>query len=458
MAVMQLAATTAQNPRPRLADDVDLIGPFEGSGLKEPPFIARRADGQVVQMAPIVFAVAEAIDGERTPARIAECVSQRVKRDIPTDLVTELIEGRLRPHGVVAPSDGSNRPQPRRESVLGLQFKTKVIPDSWTWVATAVFRPLFVAPMVWALVIMFAALNAWLFGVHGIGHGMRHILHAPELVLVLVAGVVTATAFHELGHATACRVGGARPGAMGAGIYITWPVFYTDITDSYRLDRRGRLRSDLGGMYFNAIFALVVAAVYFATGFEPLLLLVALQTIAILQQALPLLRFDGYYVLSDLAGVPDVLMRVRPILASLIPGREADRRVTELTPRARAVVTAYVLTIVPLIALAFAAMLVNAPRYIATAYHSFVAHFHEVGPSFGHAHIAGGALALFQMVVLALPVLGLVLTTLRVGRQAGQSAWGWAAGRASRRLVVIAVLAVISVITAWIWGARGNIG
>ena len=45
---------------------------------------------------------------------------------------------------------------------------------------------------------------------------------------------------------------------MGAGLYIVWPAFYTDVTDAYRLGRGGRLRTDLGGIYFNAIFALAI--------------------------------------------------------------------------------------------------------------------------------------------------------------------------------------------------------
>ena len=40
---------------------------------------------------------------------------------------------------------------------------------------------------------------------------------------------------------------------MGAGIYMVWPAFYTDVTDAYRLPRRARLRTDLGGIYFNAV-------------------------------------------------------------------------------------------------------------------------------------------------------------------------------------------------------------
>jgi putative peptide zinc metalloprotease protein len=72
---------------------------------------------------------------------------------------------------------------------------------------------------------------------------------------------------------------------VGVGVYIVWPAFYTDITDSYRLDKKGRLRTDLGGMYFNAIFALAVGGLYAVTRFEPLLLIV-IQTFAIIQNCL----------------------------------------------------------------------------------------------------------------------------------------------------------------------------
>src|SRR5205807_9709328 len=108
-------------------------------------------------------------------------------------------------------------------------------------------------------------------------------------------------------------------------------------------------------------------AAYAATRFEPLLLLVVLQAFAIVQQSLPFLRLDGYYIVSDLTGVPDMLSRIRPVLASLLPWRDADERVTELKPWVRAVVTAYVLVVVPVIALVFVLMLAHAPRAFATA-------------------------------------------------------------------------------------------
>ena len=52
-----------------------------------------------------------------------------------------------------------------------------------------------------------------------------------------------------------------------------------------------------------------------------------------LQQLIPVVRFDGYYVLSDLAGVPDLFARVGPVLRCLRPGQPPDPRVTELRPQ-----------------------------------------------------------------------------------------------------------------------------
>ena len=69
------------------------------------------------------------------------------------------------------------------------------------------------------------------------------------------------------------------------------------------------------------------ARLFLVTGWELLVLVILAQHTIVLQQLLPLLRFDGYYVVSDLTGVPDILSRIKPIFASLVPGREPDPRV-----------------------------------------------------------------------------------------------------------------------------------
>src|SRR3954469_3792903 len=103
--------TTAEAPAPvadvpRLATDVELIGRFEDSGFKEPPYIARRKDGQVVLLAPVLYALAEEVDGRRDTAQIAEALSHRIRRGVDAEMVEMLLDGQLRRLGLVKKRDG----------------------------------------------------------------------------------------------------------------------------------------------------------------------------------------------------------------------------------------------------------------------------------------------------------------------------------------------------------------
>ena len=66
------------------------------------------------------------------------------------------------------------------------------------------------------------------------------------------------------------------------------------------------------------------------TGWHAVLLIVATQVLQMIRQLPPLLRFDGYHVLADLTGVPDLYQRIGPILASLWPTRWGDPCVAQL--------------------------------------------------------------------------------------------------------------------------------
>ena len=220
----------------------------------------------------------------------------------------------------------------------------------------------------------FAAFETWLFAVHGAIGPLLGVLDQPVLFLAVAGLTLASLLFHEFGHASACRYGGARPGVIGFGLYLVWPSLYTDVTDAYRLDRAGRLRTDLGGVYFNAIFILALSGGYAATG-QPVFLAAAfLDNFQILQQLVPLVRMDGYFILADLAGVPDLLGLLGPIMASLLPGaaaRRAGARARGLRRGPRAMVTAWVLVAIPLLAAVAGYTLWNLPVLAVTTARSF---------------------------------------------------------------------------------------
>ena len=201
---------------------------------------------------------------------------------------------------------------------------------------TTPFAVLFSPFVAIPVVLAFLAVSGWVLFREGLAAATAQAFQFPSLFLVVIVVTVLSAGFHEFGHAAAAQRGGATPGAMGFGFYLFWPAFYTDVTDSYRLGRGGRLRTDLGGLYFNAIVVLLAFGVWWLTGWHAVLLIVATQVLQMIRQLAPMLRFDGYHVLADVTGVPDLYQRIGPILKGLLPGHwrqpEADRP-EDLGPR-----------------------------------------------------------------------------------------------------------------------------
>src|SRR3954463_8068922 len=153
-----MAATAELHPAeevtdvPRRASDVELIGRFEDSGFKEPPYIARRKDGQVVQLAPLLYALAEEVDGRRDTTQIAEALSHRIRRDVTPENVEMLLDGQLRRLGIVKKRDGITAEVGKVDPLLPPTFRTKVGPERVVRALTTVFKPLFLPPVM-ALVV-----------------------------------------------------------------------------------------------------------------------------------------------------------------------------------------------------------------------------------------------------------------------------------------------------------------
>jgi putative peptide zinc metalloprotease protein len=450
----QDAVNGANGASPKLADGIELIGEYEDSGFKEPPSIARRADGQVIQLPPILYVVAERMDGRRSYAEIADDVSQAISRGVGAEDVQFLVEEKLRPLGVAAGANGETPQLKKADPLLALKFRVAVVPETVTHAITSVFYPFFFPPVIVAAIAALITFDVWMLFFHGIAQGARSIVYNPLLLFMLLGLVIVATALHEIGHATAARYGGAKPGVMGAGIYVVWPAFYTDVTDAYRLSRVGRLRTDLGGIYFNALFALGTAGVYLLTGFEPLLIVVLVQHFQIIQQLLPFLRLDGYYILSDLTGVPDLFNRIKPTLKSLLPGK-TDERVTELKRWVRFVVVAWVLLLVPVLLFVFGSIVINAPRIFATAFDSLLVHWEETNAAFDEGQTSQGLLSGLQMATLALPALGMALSTSRASTRAFKGGWRWSEGYPVRRLGLVTGTAAVVAALGFVWYPNG---
>src|ERR1700722_20754154 len=76
---------------PRLLAGTELIGQVAGSGLREPPYLVRRCDGQVVQLSHLLYTIASHMDG-RELAAIAADASQRLNVRITAEQIAYVAE------------------------------------------------------------------------------------------------------------------------------------------------------------------------------------------------------------------------------------------------------------------------------------------------------------------------------------------------------------------------------
>jgi len=262
--------------------------------------------------------------------------------------------------------------------------------------------------------------------------------------------------FHGGGHAAGCRYGGARPGVIGVGIYLVWPAFFTNVTDSYRLSRAGRLRTDLGGLYFNAVFMLVLAGIYEATSAEILLLVIALTHLEMLEQLMPFVRFDGYFILSDLIGVPDLFARVAPIVKSVLPGGRRDPRVVGLRRRSRIAVTAWVACVIPLLMFGIGYMVLRLPAVDRALWNAASLQAHLMTAAAAGHHYAAAAVDVIGAVLVILPGAGSLYITARLARQVTTLGRRWSADRPVRRLLAAGTgLALMTALAAF-WTIQGQ--
>lgn len=401
-------------PLPALASGIELFGEYEAGGFIEPKYLLRRADGQVVQLPWLLYLVACELDGRSDAEQVAERVSARAGREVSPANVTFLAEQRLAPLGVLEPRPGEVARMPKGSHLFALGLRAALLPAGVIRVITRPFLGLFHPVVVVGALVGLVVLDGWLFLGRGFGSEMVDVLTDPVLVAALGVFQLFSGLFHELGHSTACRYGGASPGKVGAGIYLVWPVFYSDVTDSYRLSRRGRLRTDLGGVYFNVLLVLLLAGAYVATGFEPLLVAIAVEQFRILQQFLPFLRLDGYYLMSDLIGVPDLFSRIGPILRSLRPGATPEPAVAELKPRVRPIVTLWVLASVVAISAFLVGVAVNAPSWVARASAIFSGRIDDAGASLAEGNLLGAAFSVIRAGLAFIPVIGITWVVVRM--------------------------------------------
>lgn len=151
------------------------------------------------------------------------------------------------------------------------------------------------------------------------------IAYSTAIMFVLIKCI------HELGHGVACRRLGVPVGDVGIFFFCGMPCPYCDVSQVWQLDSRlRRAVVMMAGVYLELVVASLATLIWWLCPSGPLHF-IAINTMvlcgasAIVFNINPLMKLDGYYVLSDLLGTPNLRRQASLAWETLVLSRFAGR-------------------------------------------------------------------------------------------------------------------------------------
>lgn len=301
------------------------------------------ANNQFFRLDEAGFRFVGLLDGRRTVAEAWEATAEQLGDAAPTQGEAVQVLGQLYQSNLIAaelPADARgmfDRFRRRRHKQVGgylMNIMFAKIPlfdpegllERWKPAFMWIFGPVGIA--LWLVLLL-----AGLFSLAGRSSellGQAGNVLDPSNWLLLYAAFALAKVLHEFGHAFAVKAFGraeqveAEVHVLGIMLMVLVPVPYVDATSSWAFRSKWR-RAFVGaaGMYVELALASVAAIVWSQTspGVVHALaynLVFTAGVSTLLFNANPLIRFDGYYILSDLTETPNLYQRSNDYLKYLV--------------------------------------------------------------------------------------------------------------------------------------------
>ena len=270
------------------------------------------------------------LDGRRTVDEIwQECLERHPESAPGQEAVLQLLgqlyrANLLQYHGASDTEELLRRSKATRSRIVRSRITNVLFaqiplvdPDPFLVRTLPFFRPLL---SLWGGLAWLALVGWGLFTAIGHAHELRDQaqgLLAPDNLVLLYATTIVLKGLHELGHAYCCRRFGGEVHAMGVMLMVFTPMPYVDATAAWGFrERWKRALVGAAGMLVELAVAAVAVGVWSQTGpgtvhaiAYNILLVASVSTLVF--NLNPLLRFDGYYILSDLLGIPNLAARAQ---------------------------------------------------------------------------------------------------------------------------------------------------
>ncbi|THD07774.1 hypothetical protein B1806_14555 [Metallibacterium scheffleri] len=294
----------------------------------------------------VYMELVRAFDGTRSVDEAIDIFLRQEPDARPRDWLRRLVIESLLPKGILVrpdqdPSRAAISSQPRQAF---LYIKLPLMKPGMVDPVAKRLGFLFRRGIMLLGLLVFVAVHVYVYGMLLRTNAFDFSQLDTQGILILLLLSTAGAIVHEFGHASAAAYFGCRKITIGWGLYLIYSVLWTDVSDAWKLPRQQRAIVDIGGVYLQSFFLVLVLALYLLTGNSIFLFAFVLNDFAIAMTTFnPFIRMDGYWLMSDLFGIVNLrrqqMIWGQDILARIFGGHQTG--LSRLSRRAKWALTAY---------------------------------------------------------------------------------------------------------------------
>lgn len=249
----------------------------------------------------------ERFDGKKSVSEIIESYAAEHPESYSSEKLQTLVTQYCVPKRLlIDPLQAYDPPKASRSRRSYLYLKIGLIPAKAVARLTQPLKWLFQWPVIFALLPFFVITQVFFFA-SVLPHYHFNFNNITGFDFFLLATITSIFGLvHELGHASALSHYGGKKAEIGWGVYLSFTVFYTDLSEGWRLKRTQRAMMDVGGIYFHCISLMVILGLIYFTHWPILVYSFFLIDTQIAGSLNPFLRMDGYWLMADFFGISDL--------------------------------------------------------------------------------------------------------------------------------------------------------
>ena len=293
------------------------------------------AAGRFFRLREVEHFIASQLDGATSLGELRERIERKFGAAPNPDVVAEFVARLQRFELLETMGTGPEAPAPQARRVRGdllhlrlAAFDPDHLLDGLVGKVRLCFTPYFVAL---SAPLIAGAIGTVIGQRAEIARDLIRVFRV-ETVLPAWLAIFVVAAVHEFAHGLTCKHFGGHVREMGFLLIYFQLGFYCNVSDAWLLpEKTKRLLVTLAGPYFELVFwALAVLTWRFTDSGGWLhamaLVVVATSAVRFFFNFNPLIRLDGYYLLSDALGVPNLRARAFRHLSGRLAGLWARLR------------------------------------------------------------------------------------------------------------------------------------